>query len=423
MANKNLFGLLFGVIVLMAMGAQFAVATGDDPFGMISEVEVNGIDVLWDEEVDVSNLAGRTVPIFIRFDTWNDAEDVVFRAWISGEREDTVETEEFDVIAGKTYSHFLFVKMPDDLDELDESRRLNIEVESDDGQLGDEVSIALTVQRESHKLEILSIQMPNEARAGELVPFDVVVKNRGRQLEDDAFLRVRIPELGIETKAFFGDLPAEDCNENTDPDCDEDDDEDAIERRVFLRIPMGANAGLYTVEFQAFSDDALSNAERKLLVVGAEADTLVISSVKSKSFDVGETAEYSITVVNKGEFVRVYELSLSDIPSELDVDVSESSIVVPGGASRTVTIAVEADEKGNYNFAVSVHSEDGALLSEQTYRAEVEGNGGIDFGNNTTLLLTVVLAIVFIVLLVVLIVLLTRKPSAKSEGGNESSYY
>ncbi len=412
MTQKNLMGLLVSIFVLLAASAQFAVADlNETPFGRIVEVEVNGVDVL-DSSIDLHNLAGRTVPVFVRFDADESASEVVIRVWVSGERQDTFETEEFNVVAGGTYSRFLFVTMPNDLDELDETRRLEVEVESDDGKLGARISIPFSVDREPHNLEILSIHMASEVRAGELVPIDVVLKNRGMEFEDDVFLRIRIPELGIETRSFFGDIPPIDNFLEETRGIDDEDDEDAVERRAFLRVPVNARPGLYSVEFQAFSDDALSEAERKVLVVGVEADTLVVSPQKTKAFGVRETEEYELTIVNKGDLLRVFELALANVPSELSVELSES------------TVAVDADERGNFDFSVNVHSEDGALISKQTFRAEVDGKDGarINFGDNATLLLTVVLAIVFVVLLVVLIVLLTRKPG-KEEAGEKSSYY
>ena len=400
---KNALFLVLGITLALLLVANVSA------FGTISQVEVNGVEALGG--VELAHFSGQTVPVLIVFDADSSATDVRVKAWISGERENTVSTERFDVIADRTYSRVVSVPLPSDLDEnLDEDLKLNILVESRQDGTADEVVIPLTVQRESYVIDVLDADLASKVVAGEVLTVDVVLKNFGRRFANDNFVRVSIPALGIEDRAYFGDLSALD---QSDPD-----KEDAVERRLFLRIPSNAPAGVYNVEVEAFNDDSVATLTRKVAVVGAEAGTTVVAPVHSKSFNAGETGTYTMTLVNTGDRIMVYEL-IVESSSGLDVTVDEAVVAVPAGTSRTVKVMATADKAGEYGFAVNVYS-GSELVKRESFTAEVTGGRTIGTGN-VTVVLTVILAIIFIVLLVVLIVLLTRKPEKREEFGE--SYY
>jgi hypothetical protein len=425
MARKNL------LVLLVAVFAVFLTATSVSAFGDITSVEVNGVEALGSgASIDFANIAGDRVPVLVRFEasdngdtTVDITERVTIVAWISGERVDAIESAEFDVIEGRTYARTVYLEVPFDLDDdLHQPRKLEVVVESEQDGTADSKSIDLTIQRESFLLEILDADLQNEVKAGDSLVIDVVLKNRGSQFSEDTFLRVRIPELGLESRTYFGDLAP--------IDQDAPDKEDAVERRTRLKIPSNAPLGLYDVEIEAFNDDSFASLTRRVLIAGAEEDTMVVSSAHSRTFSIGEEGSYKLTIVNRGSSVRVYEISLNS-DSGLNVDASDSVIVVPAGSSRTVEFTATSKTRDDYRFTAIVSS-DGSVLSEQTFTADVEeANGetdkakddsGISFtGDNTAVLLTVILAIIFVVLLVVLIVLLTRKPEKAEEFGE--SYY
>ncbi len=394
-------------VSLVAVFALLLVTVSSvSAFADIRSVEVSGIQALT-SGTTVATFAGDTVPVLVVFNATRSATDVRVKAWVSGEREYSVSSDRFDVIAGNMYSQLMSVKVPYDIDPS-ESFRLEIEIESRNDGVGDSATINLTTQRESYLVEILDVNLDNRAKAGENLVLDIVLKNRGRQLAEDTFVRVLIPALGVEERAYFGDLSAVD---QSDPD-----KEDAAERRMTVRVPANAREGIYTVEVTAFNADSEATVSKKIAVVGASEDSMVVSSGKSKTFAVGEEGTYSVTLVNAGSKIALYELSF-ETPSGLTVNSEESVVAVPAGSSKTVKFDVSASRAGNYNFAVNVNS-NGNLVSRESYTAVVQGT---TFAANATVILTVVLAIIFIVLLVVLIVLLTKKPQKTEEFGE--SYY
>ncbi len=400
------------------VAAVFALAVfsmaGVSAFGDITSIEVNGVEVVdTTGAVNIGSFAGQDMPVRITFLADDDVTDVRVKAWIAGEREYSVSSERFKVFNGSTYSRTVSVQMPFDIDPQ-EDLKLMVSVESKrEGSV--EKTIDLAGQRESYIVEVLDVVMEPSVKAGENLALDVVLKNRGLEFAEDTFVRAKISALGVEDRAYFGDLSPVDQDEPTEKD-------DAAERRMFLNIPSSAKPGVYVVELEAYNGDSSTTLTKKVAVVGAGDDSKIVSALNSKTFAVGEKSSYSLTLVNSGNKVRVYELVVESSGEDLDVSTEEPILVVPAGSSRTVKVDAMALKAGKYNFAVNVNSE-GELVGKESYTANVEGTKSriVAGGTNTTVLLTVILAIVFVVLLVVLIVLLTRKPEKNKEFGE--SYY
>ncbi len=420
MASKNVWvflvtALALALVVLTSVNA--GVTTVQNRFVTVTAVELDGVDIL-KESTRVAQFSGDTIPLRIQFRAdklpsgSGSIEDVRVKAWISGGRENTAVSERFDVIADKSYNRHLVIPIPTDLDDDEKQLQyiLNIVIES--RQKGELASVVekITVQRESYQLDILDVEFDSNVKAGSNLAIDVVLKNIGRQLADDAFVRVSIPALGVEDRAYFGDLSAVD---QTKPRR-----ENTNERRLSVRIPRDTPAGSYNVEIEAFNEDSIALMTKKLTVRAADELISVIPATTSKTFAAGSEEDYSLTIVNRGNTVEVYEIML-DSPTDLNVEVDESVFAVPAGTSKTVKFVASSNKEGRYNFNVDVRS-DGKLVAEETFSANVEGRSRAIQGN-VTVLLTVILAIVFVVLLVVLIVLLTRRPEKSEEFGE--SYY
>ncbi|MEM4271588.1 MAG: hypothetical protein QXD13_00650 [Candidatus Pacearchaeota archaeon] len=397
--------------LLVSLVAVFALAilsvASVSAFGYIQDLEVSGVSVYGDQ---LAISAGQTIPVKVVFYAWDNATDVRVKAWISGERENAASTDRFDVIEGRAYIKTLAVQLPSKVDP-DEEFELEVVVESRNDGIADGDSVKLTVQRESYAIEILDVLMDSEVKAGSNLALDLILKNVGRQLAEDTFVKVTIPALGVEKKAYFGDLSAVD---QSNPD-----KEDAAERRMTLSIPSNAPTGVYLVELEAYNADSTAKMTKKLAITGgAIGSTVFVSTSTSKTFAVGEVGEYSLTLVNSGDNIRVYEL-VPETSSALNVNVAEPIVAVPAGTSRTVKVEAVASQEGKNSFAVNVYS-DGELVKKYSFLANNNAAEGKGFVGSATVL-TVVLAIIFVVLLVVLIVLLTRKPEKTEEFGE--SYY
>ena len=411
MEFKHILVSLIAVLSLLVFVTGSVSAFVAQPF----TVEVNGVDVLSGSSVSVAAFAGQTIPVRVTFTAIENAADVRVKAEISGGKDYDAVSERFDVIVGQTYSRVINVQIPFNI-EQNEPMQLDVTIEN--RARGEVASrkVAIGAQRESYVVQVLNVAMDSSVQAGETLAMDIVLKNRGRHFSEDTFVKVSVPALGLERQAYFGDLaPVDQSNP---------DKEDASERRMNLNIPASTPAGVYAVEIEAYSDDSSTKLSKKVAVVGASGNSLVVASATSRSTAIGEDAEYGLTLVNSGRNVRVYEL-VADTPTGITVEADEPFAAIPAGTSKAVKIRATATKAGTYPFTVSVYSE-GNLVKKESFTLNVEGKstgivGTTGKATNTTVVLTVVLAIIFVVLLVVLIVLLTRKPQKSEELGE--SYY
>jgi hypothetical protein len=408
MKSKQMVYLVAALVL-----AVFAIASVSAvDFGDITSVKVNGVEAS-SGTVNVGAVAGETLPVEVTFvsnTAENVSEDVRVKAWISGAKDYSVSSKRFVVRSSTSYHWLLSAQVPYNLDPT-EDLYLVVRVENGDG-MADEKTIRLAGQRESYLVEILDVNMDNKVSAGSNLALDVVLKNRGYEEATDTFVKASIISLGIETRAYFSDLASVD---QSDPDKN-----DAAEGRLFLKVPANTPAGIYNVEISAYNADSVTTMTKRVAVVGAGEDSTVVSAVHSQTAAPGTDASYSLTLVNSGSNIAVYELVV-DASSGLSVDVSDAIVAVPAGSSKTVKVNANAQNAGTYNFAVNIHSSNGQLVKTESYTLKAEGSSAASkIGGNATVLLTVVLAIIFIVLLVVLIVLLTRKPKKEEFG---ESYY
>ena len=275
-----------------------------------------------------------------------------------------------------------------------------------------ESSYTLKVQRESFDASIKSVSVPQKAKAGELFPVDVVLKNLGYNDLNDLYVTASIPALGIEKTAFLGALVALECNEgdtaveNYGVDvarkCNEDD-EATISGRVFLQLPWDTQAGIYALEVTVENEDTTSSETVQVAVENAFSSGNFIVSGNQ------------LLIVNPTNEVVVYRI-VPESTGAVTVSVSESLVAVPAGSSKTVTVNAIANVAGTQLYSVNIFSADGSLLDRVSFTATSSGGAA-----SPIVVLTVILAIIFIVLLVVLIVLIGKKPEKSEEFGE--SYY
>jgi preprotein translocase subunit SecG len=408
------YAVLFVAIFVLAIAFLANVSA----YATINSVEVNDVGVRVGDNFVAT--AGDTLNVRVTFVATDNVSDVRIRAELSGAKDYSAVTERFDVISGGIYTKEINVKVPSNI-EPDEPIDLVVSLTSRNDGEGPTRTVSLLAQRESYNVEILDVNMDTKVGAGEVLPLDIVLKNRGRHFAEDTFVKVRIPALGVEERAYFGDMSAVD-QPVIDGYEDRLDKEDAAIKRILLKIPSNAKPGVYAVEIEAYNADSTSAVTKRVAVSGSSEESLVVSPVKSKTFKTGESAKYSITLVNSGNKVKVYQVGI-DAPSGIVVNTDMPVIAVPAGLTQTVEIEASTDKVGVYDFTVTVQS-GGELVSRESFIANVEKSGlssATSIGGNATVLLTVILAIVFVVLLVVLIVLLTRKPEKQREIGE--SYY
>lgn len=403
METKKILVPFVAILTLLLVGFVAAEDLATD-----LTTEFNSVILDADSTV-MAGFVGDTVPVRVSFIADTDEEDVRIKARIEGHRDDVyASTSRFDIIEGSTYTKLLNVRLPSDLDDLDKEFTLYVEVVSADSETRETYTVRM--QRESYTLNILSLDYNTQVSSGDVVPVSVVVENTGFQRADDNFVVVSIPELGVSSKAYMGDLIQ---TEYCDDGCE--DEEDSMQKTLYVKIPENAKSGVYDVKARVFNKDSETQAS-SLISVGESDSTMVLATMKNQDIEVGETKTYDLILVNSGEDLEIFRIN--SVSS--DLIVSAPSVVTVGPeSSNTVEVSVTAPEGievGSYTFSLDVNGE------QVLFGANVEeGDDLIDDSSASVVALTVVLVIIFVVLLIVLIVLLTRKEKPSEEV--ETSYY
>ncbi len=450
MKNKAILGLFLAFFAIALVSTIAA-----DDFATIDRVEVNDV-VLTSGETYVGHVSD-SIPVLVEFTANEDVDNpVTVKTYIEGysrDIEDSVVARSALREGVKGYTARLSLELPSsmDLDDLEEDLNLIVRF-SAKGEDSFEESYEIRMQRDLHSLSVLHIEAPNAVNAGSSIAVDAVVENNGNDRLENVYVKVSIPDLGVQNTVYFGDIDPQDEIENScdwdddedeeDDEDDEDDDnwddecnnwwkdlnrEDTVQKRIYLDIPRTATPGDYNLEVEAYNVDTEILAKKRIVVNAVETG---VYTTGSKTVAPGEETTFDVVLVNPSGSVAVYTIAPQESPG-LIVEVTEPMVVIPKEDSKTVTVKVKAAtsaDEGTHVVTLNVNS-DGKLVTTKQLTVNVEksssaGIGGIGFGgrSDATFVLTVVLVIVFVVLLIILIVLLTKKPAETEEFG-ETSYY
>lgn len=389
-AKRTLVSFLLIASVLFFAASVSATNTLTESASEI--VEINDVTVYQNnaQTETLSVIAGETIDVVVTFTANVSASDVRIKAELEGNTDDIVETSSrFDVEKGKTYVKTLTLTVPSDFDdeELSNDVAVSFKIWNSDYKNDDISDVELRVQKPSYDLEVKSVMTSSSIEAGQSVPLDIVLSNVGYNDADDVYVTVEVPELGIEKKAYFGDLVA------LEDDDDDDDEENTVSGRFLIEVPYTAKAGEYTITIKAENDEEATDTVTKKITVENS-----VSDIAMKSGD-------ELVLINPTDTLKVYKLYYLS---------NEVAVILPAASSKAVPI--EVPKSGDYDFDVSV-------FAGETLLSTVKFKGSAESAQLTSpvFILTVVLAIVFLVLLVALIVLITKKPQKTEEFGE--SYY
>jgi len=395
MKTKNLLVFFLAIVGFLLVVTTVSAATSE--LATIDSVKINDIG-----SESVSVIAGESVTIEVYFTALESVSDVKIKVELNGEKIDVSNTiGPFDVIEGKKYKKTLTVKVPYELeDEVSEDVTINVKVWNGDYKT-ENSEITLSVQRPTYNADFMSVNMAQEITAGELVPVEIVLKNNGYNNLDDVYVTLKITSLGVEKTSYFGDLVAVETNH----------DDDTTSGKMYLQVPYDAKAGVYTLEVEAKNSDLVVSGAKQIAINNAFSSNAIVASAK-QSAGVGEKVDYSITLVNPTDKLKVYRVVVQST-SDVEASTATEVVAVPAGLSKSVTVTAEAKSQGEHTFNVDVFS--GEEL-ESTTALGLNANG-----SGIVAALTVVLAIIFVVLLVVLFVVLRKKPQKSDDFGE--SYY
>ena len=443
MKSKAILGLFLAFIALAFAMSLVAANECVGDFVTIDRVEVNDIPVFDGVEYKTrGGFVSDTIPVEVYYTANCDASDVYTEITLrKGHYKFSDESRLNHIVEGSSYAERFTVEFPSssDIEELVKELSLDVEIGSEEYNTVED-SYRINMQRNQESLNILSVDAPSTVTSGSSFPVDVVVENNGNDRLENVFVRVSIPDLGVQQKVYFGDVDPRDesevkCDWNDFED-EEDfleclqtfrdtDEEDTVNKRIYLTLPRSVVPGTYNLEVEAYNHDTSVVAKQKIAVKTVE--TGVLPTVTTKTVAPGQETTFDVVLVNPADGVAVYTITPKEAPG-LIVEPQEPVVAVSGQDSKTVKVKVKATnsaEEGTHVVTLNVNDESGNLVKQVNFSVNVEkGKVLTGFGSRTdaVFILTVVLVIVFVVLLIILIVLLTKKPAEAEEFG-ETSYY
>lgn len=279
MITNKLLSSFVGIIV--ALFAITFVVAGTLPV-TVNEVIVNDVSSEDSTTLSLSAAPGETVPVVVKFNSDSDLTDLKLKVWVEGYKSDvSASTARFDVVNDSTYIKRLSLTLPSvqDMDDVNEDLTLYVRIADKNDEI--EESYAIRLQRDSYAFDVLSVEAPMKASAGEIIALDIVLKNIGARELEDAFVTASISQLGVQRKAYFGDLTPQD-----DADADK---EDARAGRIYLVIPADAKSGDYDLEVKASNYDSTDTVRKVISITG-----LAVTDDDGKVITPGKTTEEGI---------------------------------------------------------------------------------------------------------------------------------
>ncbi len=380
------FGL-FAILAVLLTSAVAVTATESDDFN-ITEVHLNEYDVTADTSFGPV-YAGENILLKVFWEgTGADTE-----ARIIAELADEEEmTEYFTVRNGWTGYGTLLLDLPSNLDEGQYT--LNIVMEQVNGSRETFETLVVDVVNQMNLVQIYdwNALQGTEVQSGETLTLSVGVRNYGHSFEEDVYLRMTIPALGLTTKTNQFDLVTEDFAESSDAD---DDDNYKVYKDLSLTLPSNMPSNVYDVLLEVFYDDEDEvTSETFQLVVGSGStfNSQIEVDTNSQTTNAGSSVAFFVSYDSGVDYTVEVDTNGLDFA---DVTVAEED----NGAYVFVSVNEDA-QAGSHNFNVDVSSGSNVLesfdltvnVTEETSFSSLKQ--GLELGFSILLVILVILGIV-----------------------------
>ena len=403
---KQILIALFALLFLAVMPSVLAITNTID----ITSVEINGGD-----SEPLSVMAGDVVKIQVEYTAYAAIEDAVIEAELTYGHDKKAEdsSKAIDTVDGTNYLVDLELTIPANIEVTPPGQYyvLSIVAKDKSGEmLTAPEEIRVTVQKENDEIDIQKV-MTDYMEAGQITYVTVVAKNIGTDNQEDVYVKVAIPQLGIEKTERMGDIAEIDTGE----------DDDVITVDVPLLIPENAVNGVYTMNVEVYNDNIDAKTTKTVSingVQGAEKFVEVVSASNLQEIAQGETAVYTLRIANLGNSAETYSLSVEGTEGWATYQINPLVITLSPESSQMITVSITAADNaliGEHGFTVKAKSENAEKKIPLT--ASV---GEKTVGFDAMLISVIVLAIVLVILIVLLVK--TRK-SGDEVSETEESYY
>ncbi len=388
--------MILMVLVVPAIKADINIP--EDSFA-ITSVTVEGVEF---DENDISSgddliyapvYLDSELEVKVEWEAGDSVTDDELEAKIEVEFDgDEVDTDYFDIESNWHGSKTLTVKIDNDEDLLGEEV-LNVRMRSRDGDYEDMVRIYLDVSREKHLVDLFDVNFRQGVQygAGDLLTASVGVVNDGREEEEDIYVRMSIPELGLTTRSDRFDLVSEE-----DEDVD-DEDYYKLHKTLFLELPANTPAGVYDLVVEAVFNDGDDKVEKVYsIVVGAGASgSQITMDTQTQTVEAGKAIVYKVLfgATNVDYDVEVTGLDFGTYEVRKEADTA------------FVFVSVDEDTPaGTYDFNVNVKAGNSVVQSFDVTTVVAGAQGasysdvkqGLEIGFAVLLVILVILGIILV---------------------------
>jgi hypothetical protein len=318
----------------------------------INAVYVNGVEVTGANLVQVE--LAKTAQVQVHF-TGASNSDIRVKTWIGGYEFSTIEdtTEVFEIVEGVSYTKFLYVNIPEDLDVT--SNEYTLHVEWYDSTSKEEVDYILFFEQERHRVVVEDVILTKTTVApGESFGVKVRLDNQGKTFEEDLRVTVSMSEFGISQRIYMDELEVGDQDETS---------------TLFLTLPTDTRTGNFPVTIDvSYASD--SQESQEVVYVRVEGSLLrdeeaIVSMSPITDLVVGEAQTFKLQITNFAETGKTFTVAVEGMPASV-----HNPVYVAGGASTEVYFTIEASEPGVESVLVKVTSDTG-LVDEQQYSVKV----------------------------------------------------
>ena len=383
-------------VVMLLFVTAFNVSATDDS-AEISTVTIEGIefDSLESGLIYAPVYLDSTIEVVVEWKGDSNIsgilEDVEIEIEFDG---DEVESEEFDIESNHIGIQIFEIEIADDEDLLEGVQKLIITLNGDNGEVPlDTIEIELDIKRERYFVEIFDVNFRNglQTNAGEVFTASVGVSNEGRENEEDVYVVMSIPELGLTTRTDRFDLVTEDF------ESDDDDDEYKMYKQLLVNLPLTVPSGVYDVHFKVYFDDGDDyNEEVYALVVGAGQayESQISMDTQSQIASAGDAVVYKVLFENpnvdynvevEGLNFGTYEVRLEDDKAYIFVSINENADF----GEHVFNVVVKAGTNVLEEFDVTTRvAQDNANFSDVKQ--------GLEIGFAVLLVILVILGIILV---------------------------
>lgn len=420
----SIMAVLVMSVLLVSMVS--ALTTADVKF---SEIEVNGVELTFDDDADVESNnrvaieEGEQIDVRVELEAGNGATDIQVEADISGyEYDDYTELEDtthvFTIQKGDTLPKTLHLNMPTKLDKDEYWLRLRI---MDKKSATVEKVVKLSVEPKRHAIDVKDVAFSpsSTVKAGRTLLATVLLENYGDKHEKDVKVTVTIPALGVSATEFMDVVAMDDKNGLNNIDY-----EDVPE--VFLPIPADAAAGEYKVDVVVKYDDLRETVTKSYNVNVAEnemfktSDKLVLAvGPEFQTVAQGNSVTYGVALTNAGSASKAYTVSAVS-GNGVTASVSESLAVLGAGENKVVYVTVTPGANtpvGEQVVSVTIKSGSETLETVALRASVVAGSDNFNLRNGLEI------ALIVLVVLLVVIGLIVGFSRLKRDDEEEQTYY